>query len=119
MTTSHVIHRAAAPVAARSSLRGEPAGRLLGRFVRMMYHGGDLARPNCFEHYNPYTGHASVYRGIDDYQHSGVLDLLIRGVLASIPLPTASWLIRCPCTWTRPTSTDWSCGTTRLRLTER
>jgi hypothetical protein len=46
----------------------------------MLFHDGDLARPNCYEHYHPFTGRASVYRGIDDYQHSWVLDLLIRGV---------------------------------------
>jgi hypothetical protein len=62
----------------------------------MLFHDGDPARPNCYEHYHPLTGRASVYRGIDDYQHSWVLDLLIRGVagldcdgrgLALDPLP--------------------------------
>ena len=38
----------------------------------------DLDRPNCYEHYNPFTGAASVYRGIDDYQHSWVADLIIQ-----------------------------------------
>jgi len=55
------------------------------RFVRMMFHDGDPGRPNCYEHYNPMTGHPSVYRGIDDYQHSWVLDLLIRGVAGLEP----------------------------------
>jgi len=54
------------------------AGQLLPRFVRMMFHHGDLGHPNCFEHYNPHTGAASVYRGIDDYQHSWVADLIIQ-----------------------------------------
>jgi hypothetical protein len=64
---------------------GQLAADTLTRFVRMMFHGGDLTRPNCYEHYNPVTGHASVYRGIDDYQHSWVLDLLIRGVAGLEP----------------------------------
>ena len=52
----------------------------LTRFVRMMFTGGDPDRPNCYEHYNPHTGRACTYRGIDDYQHSWVLDLLARGI---------------------------------------
>lgn len=54
------------------------AGQFLARYVRMMFHDGDVGRPNCFEHYNPFTGAASVYRGIDDYQHSWVADLIIQ-----------------------------------------
>ncbi|UCD23155.1 MAG: hypothetical protein JSW51_08820 [Gemmatimonadota bacterium] len=64
---------------------GDLAGDLLQRFVMMMFHDRDLSRPNCHEHYNPITGHASVYRGIDDYQHSWVNDLLIRGVAGLEP----------------------------------
>lgn len=59
---------------------GTLAGELLTKYVKVMFHGRDLDRPNCFEHYNPYTGHACEYRGIDDYQHSWVLDLLIRAL---------------------------------------
>ncbi len=80
MTNSHVVEalgRWATPE--RPELRAA-CGHLLRRFVRMMFHDGDLERPNCFEHYNPHTGAASVYRGIDDYQHSWVVDLIIRYV---------------------------------------
>jgi hypothetical protein len=58
---------------------GAVAAEMLTKFIHMMFHDRDLARPNCFEHYNPLTGHACEYRGIDDYQHSWVIDLLIRG----------------------------------------
>ncbi len=51
----------------------------------MMFHNGNLKRPNCYEHYNPITGHPSIYRGIDDYQHSWVLDLIIRGAAGLEP----------------------------------
>ncbi|MBW7933340.1 MAG: hypothetical protein H3C62_06930 [Gemmatimonadaceae bacterium] len=78
MTNSHIVEAlAAASRLGAHSLR-EQAGDLLKRFVRMMFHDGDLRRPNCFEHYNPFTGHASVYRGIDDYQHSWVADLILQ-----------------------------------------
>jgi hypothetical protein len=58
------------------------------KFIRMMFFrtegesasGGDAdpKRPNCFEHYNPFTGQPSVYRGVDDYQHSWVVDVIIK-----------------------------------------
>jgi hypothetical protein len=85
MTNSHILegltrqwHRGRRDV-------GQFAVKLLERYVRMMFFEGDLNRPNCFEHYNPITGHPSAYRGIDDYQHSWVLDLLIRCVAGLQP----------------------------------
>jgi hypothetical protein len=51
----------------------------------MMFFNGDPGRPNCFEHYNPLTGKGSIYRGIDDYQHSWVVDLLIAYVCGIRP----------------------------------
>ena len=80
MTTSHVIEGLLRCRRAGSERAGRLAADMLLRFVRMMFTGGDAARPNCFEHYNPYTGRACHFRGIDDYQHSWVLDLLARGV---------------------------------------
>jgi hypothetical protein len=94
MTNSHLIdglirqwrlRDPSAPSTRPRSRAGTLAGRLLVRFVRMMYHNADLDRPNCFEHYNPTTGHACEYRGIDDYQHSWVIDLIIRGVMGVDP----------------------------------
>ena len=85
MTNSHIVegllrqwHRGRREV-------GPYAADLLTRYVRMMFHDGDPTRPNCYEHYNPTTGRPSMYRGIDDYQHSWVLDLLIRGVAGLEP----------------------------------
>jgi hypothetical protein len=85
MTNSHVIegllrqwHRGRREV-------GTHTAQLLSSFVRMMFHDGNLERPNCYEHYNPLTGRPSIYRGIDDYQHSWVLDLIIRGAAGLEP----------------------------------
>jgi hypothetical protein len=78
MTNSHLVEamgRWATPD--RPRIRAA-TGHLLRRFVHMMFTDGDVNRPNCFEHYNPQTGAASEYRGIDDYQHSWVVDLIIR-----------------------------------------
>jgi hypothetical protein len=55
------------------------------KFIRMMFFDGDPKRPNCFEHYNPNTGTPSLYRGIDDYQHSWVNDLIIKYVCGIRP----------------------------------
>jgi hypothetical protein len=85
MTNSHVVEGLLRQWQRGRTRAGEMAARILGRFVHMMYHDGDLGRPNCFEHYNPLTGHACTFRGIDDYQHSWVLDLLARGVAGVEP----------------------------------
>jgi len=85
MTNSHV-----AAALARAARCLDPALRpwaaeLICRFVRLLFHDGDATRPNAYEHYNPFTGTASVYRGIDDYQHSFVNDLLIRNLIGLQP----------------------------------
>lgn len=56
------------------------AADFIRRFVRMLFHDGDPRRPNCYEHYNPYTGMPSLYRGIDDYQHSWIVHLILQQV---------------------------------------
>ncbi len=80
MTTSHVMEGLLRCWRGGSGRAGVLAADMLTRFVRMMFTGGDVDRPNCFEHYNPFTGRACHFRGIDDYQHSWVLDLLARGI---------------------------------------
>jgi len=91
MTNSHV-----AEVLALSAIRFNSkelrakSVEFMTKFIRMMFFrtegesasGGDAdpKRPNCFEHYNPFTGQPSVYRGVDDYQHSWVVDVIIKYV---------------------------------------
>ena len=79
MTTSHVIEGLLRCWRGGSERAGMLAADMLNRFARMMFTDGDPSRPNCFEHYNPHTGRACHFRGIDDYQHSWILDLLARG----------------------------------------
>lgn len=85
MTSSHVC--AALARAAKTLSQGLrlPAAELLRRFIRTMFTDQDPERPNCFEHYNPITGEPCAYRGIDDYQHSWVVDLIIRHVAGVEP----------------------------------
>ncbi|MHB8621529.1 MAG: MGH1-like glycoside hydrolase domain-containing protein [Chloroflexota bacterium] len=85
MATSHVCRALArAGQALDRSLQGSAAD-LIQRFVRTLFHDGDAARPNSYEHYNPFTGQPSAYRGIDDYQHAAVLDLLVRYLVGLQP----------------------------------
>jgi glycogen debranching enzyme len=59
----------------------ETAAALLRRHVRMLFSGGDLRRVSGYEHYNPFSGRGSVYRGLDDVPHGALIDLLFRHVL--------------------------------------
>ncbi len=93
MTNSHLCD-----ALARASQMLDPslkpfAVELIARFVRLMFSDGDVGRPNCFEHYNPLTGQPSAYRGIDDYQHSWVVDLLVRYVAGVQPREDGSLVV--------------------------
>lgn len=86
MTNSHV-----AEALAQSALRfgdddlRDRAAAFITKYVSMMFYDGDPERPNCFEHYNPLTGKACEYRGVDDYQHSWVVELLVKYVAGIRP----------------------------------
>lgn len=88
MTNSHVVEALGRWATPRHPRLRAAAGELLRRFVHLMFHDGDVSRPNCFEHYNPITGAASVYRGIDDYQHSWVADLILQYACGIRPSPS-------------------------------
>jgi hypothetical protein len=81
---SAVMDALAAASAHAPALRAE-AARFLRRFVRMMFHDGDLARPNAFEHYNPLTGQGSLYRGLDDVKRSWIADHIVTYVMGIRP----------------------------------
>jgi glycogen debranching enzyme len=85
MTNSHVVE-ALARVAREHAPHLRPAAAaLLLRFVHMLFDRGDVHRPTSYEHYNPLTGHGSVYRGVDDYQHSWVNDLILQNAAGVLP----------------------------------
>ncbi|MBI1807731.1 MAG: hypothetical protein HYR76_11840 [Ignavibacteria bacterium] len=86
MTNSHI---AEALVQAAIRFKDQELRRktveFITKFIRMMFFGGDPNRPNCFEHYNPLTGEPSTYRGVDDYMHSWVVDLILKYVAGIQP----------------------------------
>jgi len=85
MANSHVAEAIAAvalgPVPA---LRAHLA-EFITKFVRMLFWDGDASRPNSYEHYHPVSGRPSAYRGVDDYQHSWINDLIVRYVVGVRP----------------------------------
>ncbi len=86
MTNSHVAEALAqSAIRFRDQELREKAAEFLTTFIKMMFYDGDPERPNCFEHYHPYNGTPSTYRGIDDYQHSWVVDLIIKYVAGLRP----------------------------------
>jgi len=85
MTNSHVCE-----ALARAALTLDPALKpqaacLIDRFIQLLFFDGDPRRPNSFEHYNPFTGTPCLYRGVDDYQHSWVVDLLVKYLVGIQP----------------------------------
>jgi hypothetical protein len=93
MANSHV-----AEALARASIDHDPGLRdrtveFIRKTIRMMFHDGDPARPNCYEHYNPETGEPSLYRGFDDYQHSWVNDLIVKYVAGFRPTGLGSFTV--------------------------
>lgn len=87
MTNSHVADALAHAARTLAWELRPAAATFLSRYVRMLFHEDDPKRPNCYEHYNPYTGTPSLYRGVDDYQHSWIVDLIIRHVVGIQPEP--------------------------------
>ncbi|MBD3191541.1 MAG: hypothetical protein GF308_12905 [Candidatus Heimdallarchaeota archaeon] len=85
MTNSHICDALGITANRFQGIFREKLVELLSRFVRMMFFNQNPQKPNCFEHYNPHTGKPSTYRGIDDYQHSWVVDLIIKYVVGFRP----------------------------------
>ncbi|HSG81557.1 MAG TPA: trehalase family glycosidase [Gemmatimonadota bacterium] len=93
MANSHVVEAIAAAAIEHDPGLRERTVELIRKFIRMMFHGGDPARPNCYEHYNPDTGQPSLYRGFDDYQHSWVNDLIVKYVAGFRPAGGDSFVV--------------------------
>lgn len=86
MTNSHIAEALAqSAIRFNDQLLKKKSVEFIEKFITMMFFDGDPTRPNCFEHYNPLNGKPSIYRGIDDYQHSWVNDLILKYVCGIRP----------------------------------
>jgi len=79
MTESHI-----AEVIAESALRfksqklREKASEFIRKFILTLYLDRDIKYPTSYEYYNPFNGKAPIFRGVDDYMHSWIVDLIIK-----------------------------------------
>ena len=89
MTTSHVIDALAQTARTLEPNFRPKVADLLRRYIKMQFHDGDPKRPNSYEHYNPFTGMPSLARGIDDYLHGTLIDLIMRHLIGIQPEPTS------------------------------
>ena len=86
MTNSHIAEAlASSAITMKDKALRKQAAAFMAKYIKMMFFDHDSGRPNCFEHYHPFTGTPSVYRGIDDYQHSWLNDLIIKYVCGIRP----------------------------------
>jgi len=85
MANSHVAEAIATSAIEHDQALRTSVAEFIRKFIQMMFHEGDPARPNCYEHYNPDSGTPSLYRGFDDYQHSWVNDLIVKYVAGFRP----------------------------------
>ena len=83
MTNSHVVEILAEMSGQAPALR-EKCAELLHSFARL-FAPGDPKLVSSYEHYSPRDGSACAYRGIDDYLHCWVIDLIIRYVAGFRP----------------------------------
>jgi len=85
MTNSHMIEALAHVARDVDESFKAHAVELTTTFIHMMFMKDDVRFPNCYEHYNPFTGRPSLYRGVNDYQHSWIVDLILKYVAGIQP----------------------------------
>ncbi|MCI0436257.1 MAG: hypothetical protein L0271_21830 [Gemmatimonadetes bacterium] len=93
MTNSHVADALGTFADRHAPHLRARAAELVLRTVRMMFDDGDPARPNAYEHYSPITGGPSRYRGVNDYLHSWLNDLIIRWIVGFRPSAGGGFLV--------------------------
>jgi hypothetical protein len=93
MTNSHVAEAIAAVALSHAPALRDHAAEFITKYVRMMFWDGDAERPNAFEHYHPLSGRPCAYRGIDDYQHSWINDLVVQYVVGLRPAGAGRFVV--------------------------
>ena len=81
MTQSHIAEVIAeSAINFKSKKLREKTSEFMSKFIQTLYLGRDLRYPTSYEYYNPFNGKAPVFRGVDDYMHSWIVDLIIKYV---------------------------------------
>jgi hypothetical protein len=79
MTNSHMVEVLAEASKFNPALHAK-CSELLTSFARLFNAGGGPGIISSYEHYSPRDGSPCTYRGIDDYLHCWMIDLIIRYV---------------------------------------
>ena len=85
MTNSHIAEALVKVTSKYDENLKEKAGWFIKRTIEMMFLDGNLKYPNTYEHYNPHLGKPCLYRGVNDYQHSWIVDLIIKYICGIQP----------------------------------
>ncbi|MDO9578782.1 MAG: trehalase family glycosidase [Candidatus Cloacimonadales bacterium] len=93
MTNSHIAEALVNVASKYNENLKEKAGWFIKRTIEMMFLNGDLKYPNTYEHYNPHSGKPCLYRGVNDYQHSWIVDLIIKYICGIQPQLDGSLII--------------------------
>jgi glycogen debranching enzyme len=74
------------------SLKGK-AVELMTKFIHMMFMKDNVRFPHSYEHYNPISGKPSLYRSVDDVQHTWLADLILEYVAGVQPQENSTLVI--------------------------
>ncbi|HEY3283953.1 MAG TPA: trehalase family glycosidase, partial [Armatimonadota bacterium] len=85
MTNSHIAEALGRASQELDRSLAPRAAEFLHRFIRMMFRNASVSYPTSYEYYNPETGQPPVFRGVDDYMHSWVVDLILKYVVGIQP----------------------------------
>ncbi len=93
MTNSHIAEVLSTATRRLDRRLERHACEFLRRFVRMLFIDRDLERPTSYEYYNPVTGQAPFFRGVDDYMHSWIIDRIIGDLVGLNPQPDGALIV--------------------------
>ena len=93
MTNSHIAEALVNVASKYDESLKEKTGWFIKRTIEMMFLDGDLKYPNTYEHYNPHSGKPCLYRGVNDYQHSWINDLIIKYICGIQPQLDGSLIV--------------------------
>ena len=80
MTNSHIAEALVQSAERLDSNLEKYAVEFINKFIRMTFINGDINRPSSYEYYNPFDGKAPFFRGVDDYMHSWINELILKYV---------------------------------------
>ena len=85
MTNSHIAEALANVSIKFDDTFKKTTVQFIKKTIEMMFLNRNLKYPNTYEHYNPFSGKSSLYRGVNDYQHSWIIDLIMKYICGIVP----------------------------------